>query len=372
MQADHRRVARRAENLITVSDTFGRGNAEAIAAIAAITGQSADSAAEMFHTSIGSKRDENLAGAADINQLVDRLCTRIGLAPALTRDEREHHIGELRALTAGSVPDVTQSDLAAWDRLLRSTPEKVPTIQREPLVLPEMPEHQEAMWATLLDFEETDPPPWVLVGGQMTALHLAEHGVTVHRPTDDGDMVVGVWTRRDALRSTATYLTGAGFTESSTSDGYGYRFVRGKTTIDVMIPEGLDRQRRYPTTASGRPGLQADGGNQALTRAERLPMRVNDRMGYVRRPTLLGSVVAKAHAWIVDSRDRERHAQDLIALADVALRDPRAVLSQARPDDRRAVRNALRTLPVEHRLWRLAADSAAAHALLTRLAQPHE
>jgi hypothetical protein len=206
----------------------------------------------------------------------------------------------------------------------------------------------------------------------MTALQLAEHGSSAYRPTDDGDMVVGVWTRRDALRSTTSYLTSNGFAERSTSDGSGYRFVRGKTTIDVMIPEGLDRQRRYPTTGSGRPGLQADGGNQALTRAERLPIRIDGRSGHVRRPSLLGSLVAKARAWVVDRRDPERHAQDLIALAEVALRDPRAVISQARTDDRRAVRAALRHLPLDHRLWRAAEDATATHALLLRLAERPE
>jgi hypothetical protein len=74
----------------------------------------------------------------------------------------------------------------------------------------------------------------------MTALQLAEHGISAHRPTDDGDIVVGVWTRRDALRTTTNYLIGTGFTEHSTGDGHGYRFVHGKTTIDVMLPEGLE------------------------------------------------------------------------------------------------------------------------------------
>lgn len=286
------------------------------------------------------------------------------------QDDRDHHTRALRDLPSDRTAGLTRGDLAAWDHLLRMTPERVPTVQREPMTLSAMPEHQQAMWLTLLDFEESDPPPWVLVGGQMTALHLAEHGRTAHRPTDDGDMVVGVWTRRNALRSTANYLTSNGFTERTTSDGYGYRFVRGKTAIDVMIPEGLDRQRRYPTTGSGRPGLSADGGNQALTRAERLPIRVNDQMGYVRRPTLLGAIVAKARAWVVDRRDPERHAQDLIALAEVALRDPRAILSQTRPDDLRAVRAALHHLPADHRVWRAADDAAATRNLLDRLAQP--
>jgi hypothetical protein len=369
MPFDRRRAARSAEG-VTVAETIGRGKTEALAAIAAITGQSVAGATEMFCTLTESAPNKNPASVEDIGKAVDRLCTRVGLAPALTQPDREQHIGALRALTVEDAPALTSGDLRAWDAILRGIPEKVPTIEREPVILPHMPGHQEAMWTTLLDFEEADSPPWVLVGGQMTALHLAEHGITVHRPTDDGDMVVGVWTRRDALRNTSSFLTSRGFVESRTDDGYGYRFVQGKTAIDVMIPEGLDRQQRYPMTTSGRPGLQADGGNQALTRAERVPGKINGRVGHVRRPNLLGSLVAKAHARIVDTHEPERHAQDLIALAGVALLDPRAVISQARPDDRRAIRRALRHLPSGHRLLRMAEDPDAVHALLTRLAQP--
>lgn len=345
-----------------------QANALALAAIAGITGQSEASAIEMFDAAKRSAIDETLPSVEEIQRAIDRLCTRIGLAPALMHDERDHHIRGLRDLPSDDFVDLTRGDLAAWDQLLRTTPEKVPTVQCEPVPLQGMPEHQKAMWLTLLNYEDSDPPPWVLVGGQMTALHLAEHGRTEHRPTDDGDLVVGVWTRRDALRTTAIYLTSNGFTEQRTSDGYGYRFVRGKTSIDVMIPEGLERQKRYPTTGSGRPGLQADGGNQALTRAERLPIRLGDQNGYVRRPTLLGSIVTKARAWVVDGREPERHAQDLIALAEVALQDPRGILSQTRPDDRRAVRAAMRHLPIEHRLWRRTGEGLDAHTLLTRLA----
>ena len=346
-----------------------RGNAEALAAIAAITGQSARSADEMFCAIVESQHDPTPAEHKDISKAVDMLCTRLGLAPALSQTERDHYTRDLRAL-GGKLLALTRADLSIWAAILRSVPEKIPTIEREPEALPAMPVQQEAMWATLLDFEETNPPPWVLVGGQMTALHLIEHGITVHRPTDDGDIVVGVWTRRDALRTTTFYLANNGFTESRTHDGCGYRFVRGKTTIDVMIPDGFDRQQRYLKTDSGRPGLQADGGNQALTRAERVPINLDGRVGHVRRPTLLGSLVTKAHAAIIDRRHPERHTQDLIALSELGLLDPRTVISQARPDDRRAIRRILRRLPADHRLLRTAEDPTGVHAFLTRLARP--
>ncbi len=153
-------------------------NTTAIAAMAAITGQSVPSAAEMFCVIKASAPQQTSASAADIGKAVNRLCTRIGLAPALAQQEREQHIRALRALANEEATFLTLGDLHAWDQVLRGVPEKIPTIEREPVVLPHMPEHQEAMWATLLDFEETGPPPWVLVGGQMMALHLAEHAIT--------------------------------------------------------------------------------------------------------------------------------------------------------------------------------------------------
>ena len=69
-------------------------------------------------------------------------------------------------------------------------------------------------------------------------------------------------------------------------------------------------------------------------------------------------------------RDPDRRAQDLIALAGVALLDPRAVISQVRPDDRRVVRRVLRGLPARGRLLRSADDPDAVHAFLTRLGEP--
>ena len=132
-------------------------NAAALAAIAAITGQSVDGTIEMCCAIEASAPQQVPASAADIVKAVDRLCTRIGLAPALAQREREQYIRALRALSDEEATSLTLGDLHAWDQVLRSTPEKVPTIEREPVVLPPMSEHQEAMWAALMDFEETDP-----------------------------------------------------------------------------------------------------------------------------------------------------------------------------------------------------------------------
>lgn len=242
------------------------------------------------------------------------------------QDKRDHHIRALRDVPSDRSPGLTRGELKAWDRMLRTTPEGVPTVEREPLTLSDMPEHQQTLWLTLMEFEESDPPPWVLVGGQMAALHLAEHGHTAHRPTDDGDVVVGVWTRRDALRSTSIFPTSNGFTEHTTTDGYGYRFVRGKTAIEVMIPK---------------------------VSIARTTIQQRDRDGQSYPPTAetRHSLAPSGYRFVV------------------AFRDPRAVISQTRPNDRRVVRAALRRLPSDHRLWRAAEDPATTRSFLDRVAE---
>jgi hypothetical protein len=352
-----------------VSGGLGRGNAEVLAAIAAITGQSDASIEAAFHDAKGSRSDQQDASSEEVQHVVSRVRTRLGIAPAVDRDDLQSHLFALDSLSEDPVPVVAKSDLTAWDVLLRNLSEKIPTVDRDPVELPQMPAHQSALWTTFMELDASESPPWALVGGQMVTLHLVENGVTSYRPTDDGDMVVGVWTRRDALTAAAKFLRDRDFTEVETSDGYGYRYQRDKTVIDVMIPEGLERQRSFPKTTTGRPGLSTSGGNQALARAERIPITIGGITGYVRRPTLLGAIVVKAHAWVADTREPERHAQDIVALAGVALNDPRAVIEQSSHDDRKAIRRAMRTLPSDHRAFRLSDDPSAVHAFLTRLGE---
>ncbi len=86
-------------------------NAVALAAIAAITGQSVSSATEMFSAARRSEVDRSSGSSEDIRRAVDRLCTRVGLAPALMQNEREHHIRALRELPSDHSPDLTGDDV---------------------------------------------------------------------------------------------------------------------------------------------------------------------------------------------------------------------------------------------------------------------
>lgn len=348
--------------------TDQRAPVEILAVIAAITGQTLEDAREAYEEAKPHRRNDRPASPEDVASLLAQLKTRLGLAPAVDTREVAGLRAGLDTILGESGVVFDSGELEALSAVLRRTPEHVPTVDREPVVFPPLPDHQAQMWKTLLGLEELGHP-WALVGGQMTMLHCLENGVTAIRPTDDGDIVVGVWTRRDALRETSRYLRAREFREEKTSDGYGYRFVRGQgTVIDVLLPEGLERQNDYPTTISGRPGFSTEGGRQALGRAERVPVQVEDVLGYVRRPTILGAIVAKAHAYVVDSKDGDRHVQDVVTLAEIALRNPRAVLEQVRRSDRRPVRRFLRDRNAGDRYLRSASDPMAVHSLLSRLA----
>lgn len=212
----------------------------------------------------------------------------------------------------------------------------------------------------------------VPVGGQMTTLHCLENGYPQQRATDDGDIVVGVWTRRDALTAATSFLRRQGFREVKTSDGYGYRYARGekpnRTIIDVILPEGLDRQKQPPITVSGRYGISLPGANQALTRTERVPVVVEEASGHVRRPNLLGAIVVKANAYVADDRDKARHGEDIAVLAEIALQDPQGVLEGIRNGDRSPIRRFLREKNADHAFFRGSTDPEAVFALLTRMA----
>jgi hypothetical protein len=108
----------------------------------------------------------------------------------------------------------------------------------------------------------------------VTLLHCLENGVSGARPTDDGDVVLDVWSRRDAVRIIGTWLQDSqGLALLETADGFGYRYARGDTILALLVPEGLDRQRTQPSTPSRTsPALSIDGGSQALLRVERVPV----------------------------------------------------------------------------------------------------
>lgn len=81
---------------------------------------------------------------------------------------------------------------------------------------------------------------------------------------------------------------------------------------------------------------------------------------------MLGVIVAKAHAYVMDSRDIGRHADDITVLTEIALIDPGTTLRQVKGADRRAVRRFLRDKSPD--FFRGADEPKTIWAFLTRLA----
>lgn len=186
------------------------------------------------------------------------------------------------------------------------------------VVMPAMSAPQRESWHALLDLHVSHPTGWTLVGGQMVHLHLhcAEHGVSAQRPTDDVDTVLDVRAAPRVLHEFTATLHRLGFRPAGeTWTGHQHRWERGEAVIDLLIPRHLgERAARRPGVTGGTT-IETPGAQQALDRTATVLVQVAGRAGFVRRPNLLGALVAKAAANTValDPR-RGRHLVDFAVL----------------------------------------------------------
>jgi hypothetical protein len=236
-----------------------------------------------------------------------------------------------------------------------------PVVDRAPVVVP-LPDGTAAtVWEALVALDERLASPWCLVGGQMVVLHCLEHDIVPPRATDDGDIVVDVFVERAALRHATAVLADLGFAQRTDSGGYGYRWAKGDAHVDVLVPDRANAQQRPPRTAVGARSVETPAAQQAVARAQRVPVVVGGLTGYVPRPDLLGAVVVKAAAAVADTRDAERHRQDVAVLCGLAATGGLpALLRAVTPKDRRRLHKVAAAMPAGHRIWRHAPDPPAA------------
>lgn len=188
------------------------------------------------------------------------------------------------------------------------------------IVVPVSSAGQEASWHALLDLHQELPVGWVLVGGQMVHLHAAERGYPLVRPTDDADAVLDVKLRPPILHDVTAALVTMGFESAGVSaSGVEHRWQRGQAQIDVLIPQGLgERLRAQVVGVSGSPTVETPAGQIAVDLSEVVDVQVGDRVGHVRRPTLLGALIAKAAADTtvsVSGAAAGRHLEDFVTLS---------------------------------------------------------
>lgn len=149
----------------------------------------------------------------------------------------------------------------------------------------------------------------------MVHLHCAERGAAPSRPTDDLDTVLDLRSDGHILRTFTSALVEIGFSSAGSSpQGHQHRWTRDRASIDVLIPRHVGRASER-TGVTGGTTLEAPGAQQAIDRTADVVVDVTGAEGLVRRPNLLGALVAKAaaHTIPLDTAKR-RHRADFAIL----------------------------------------------------------
>ncbi len=195
------------------------------------------------------------------------------------------------------------------------------------IVLPPESDDEVALWSTLLDLAGR-AGNWTLIGARMVELHAAETGRTVLRTSLDGDVLADARARPNAVRRVAQILLDDDFKLAEPSYmGVGHAFVKGGVEIDLLAPEHLGAgSERMRTTVQGARTVEVPGGRQALSRTERVAVRIAGRQGVLPRPDLLGAILLKARA--VDVDDVPENQRGDLALLLSLVSDPDALRQQ--------------------------------------------
>lgn len=205
-------------------------------------------------------------------------------------------------------------------------------------------------WPRLFELASSLPQrSWMLIGGLMTQAHGMAAGIEVVRPTLDVDLIVLVYLDPDPFGQTVAQLEQLGyeFQAPVSRGGPAHRFVRGRHEVDIGLADRLGPNRAH--TLRRRKVLEIDGGQQATKRMSHLevegceaPMLIPDR---------LGALVLKGAAFLVDSRDRDRHLQDAAVLA-ATITDHAHQLTRLKGSDGKRLRALSEALsPVRHSAW---------------------
>ena len=208
--------------------------------------------------------------------------------------------------------------------------------------MPAMTDPQIACWHALMDLHDSLPGRWTIVGGQMVHLHCAERETYPVRPTDDADTLLDAKAYPSILQDFTAGLVEAGFEPAMSGSGYQHRWRKGDAQIDVLISNKLGERKNY-RTITGAPTVGTPAAALVLNRSEDLNIKVADRVGTVRRPTLLGSLIAKAAAHTVGD-GKDRHRQDFAVLASMLRANDLRSASLARSERRYLTRMLAATL----------------------------
>lgn len=180
------------------------------------------------------------------------------------------------------------------------------------------------------------PGEWLLIGGQMVALHGYIAGVAPPRTTTDIDIVADVLVHRDALQRCAAALEAVGLEAQPSIAGKSLqRFSGERAVVDLVVPDHLPTH--IAPRLRGYPAVSITGSRRALNRAARVPVTLGDLSADVITPDQQGAIVLKARAASADRRDNERHLSDIAFLCSL-VNDPLQLASQLDRNERKSLR----------------------------------
>ena len=206
-------------------------------------------------------------------------------------------------------------------------------------------------WEALMDICAKQPAGWTLIGAQMVALHGYEHEVSMHRVSDDADLLVDVRLIPKMISSFSEFLIAQGFSlEGINREGIGHRFVRGPLVLDVLAPDGLHVERSNVTTIPPARTVMVPGGTQGLKRTEVVDVRTDEKEGKIPRPSLAGAIVLKARAVTVDDVP-EAQLRDLAFLLGLVA-DPVGLKEELTPKEVGYLRPLVEKLTDSSPVWR--------------------
>jgi len=171
---------------------------------------------------------------------------------------------------------------------------------------------EEPPWPSAFELARLLPhSSWTLVGGLMVKLHAEMAELPAPRTTVDVDSALHLETEAITFPQAAALLQGAGYVLDGSSK-YAYRFERGPEQVDLMCSDrqSIFRRPRY----GGRPLFGIPGGTRALQQTINVDMLTAVDTVRLVVPTVRGALVLKGAAYLADSRDRGRHAEDAVVL----------------------------------------------------------
>ena len=222
---------------------------------------------------------------------------------------------------------------------------------------------QVELWGVLIDISERVAKHWTLIGGQMVQLHGLENDQTPPAATTDLDVLADVQANQHSLRQLVLVLNDLGFESAGMSSlgNVAHRYYRGegpgKLLVDVLAPDKLGQRVDLTTTPPGRT-IEVPGGRQAISRTQPVHVKLGTRTGVIYRPSLLGSIIAKASALSIKTAPPDRHYRDLAFLLTLVT-DPLALKDQLTASDKKQLRLAQALHDPTHSAWRDLGDEEA-------------